>query len=103
MFGFSLNVDEDPIKVIFNGDLDIDSTEVVEEDLLPNIKSYQKVMLDFTEVLFVDSSGMGLLIHLVQTLQEEGVNVTIANVREEVMDVFNLLQLPDILGDDVFI
>ena len=46
---------------------------------------------------------MGLLLNLVQTLNEAGTKVIVSNVREEVMEVFELLQLPDILGDDVFV
>ena len=46
---------------------------------------------------------MGLLLNLVQTLKETGTKVIVSNVREEVMEVFELLQLPDILGDDIFV
>lgn len=46
---------------------------------------------------------MGLLLNLVQTFNDKGTKVTISNVKDEVMDVFDLLQIPEILGDGVFV
>ena len=103
MIRFSLNQGEEHLEVILEGDLDIDSTEVVEEELIPKLVSEKVININFENVPFVDSSGMGLLLNLVQTLNEAGIKVTVSNVREEVMEVFDLLQLPDILGDDVFV
>lgn len=103
MITFSLNSDKDNLDVSLSGDLDIDSTEVVEEELIPAMKNYKVVSVNFENVLFVDSSGIGLLLNLVQTLNENGTQVTISNVKEEVMEVFHLLQIPDILGEHVFV
>ncbi|MCQ6275525.1 STAS domain-containing protein [Bacillus sp. V3B] len=103
MIRFLLNPGEEHLDVILEGDLDIDSTEVVEEELIPKLVSEKAINIKFENVPFVDSSGMGLLLNLVQTLNEAGTKVTVSNVREEVMEVFELLQLPDILGDDVFV
>ena len=103
MLEFSLNPKEDHIEVILEGDLDIDATEIIEEELIPALENYQSIKINFEHVPFVDSSGMGLLMNLVQTLKESSAKVLIMNVREEVMEVFELLQLPDILGEDVFV
>jgi anti-anti-sigma factor len=103
MINFSLHPAENHIVVKLNGDLDIDSTEVVEEQLVPNLQLYKTVCVDFEKIQFVDSSGMGILIHLVQYLNAKEIHVTISNVNEEVMGVFELLQLPEILGEDVFV
>lgn len=103
MIKFSINPEEDYVNVNLEGDLDIDGTEVIEEELIPALKHYQVIKLDFDNVPFVDSSGIGLLMNVVHTLQDTGVKVTIHRVRDEVMDIFDLLQLPDILGDEVFV
>ncbi|MGO4888396.1 lipid asymmetry maintenance protein MlaB [Anaerobacillus sp. MEB173] len=103
MFSFSIKETDNAIEVIFAGDLDIEGTEVVENELIPALNNCQRVNIDFTDVPFVDSSGMGLLLDLVQTLKEKGTIVTITKVSEEVMDVFDLLQIPEILGSDVFV
>lgn len=103
MIKFSLNPREDHVEVKLDGDLDIDGTEIVEEELIPALENYQSVNLNFENVPFVDSSGMGLLMNLVHTLKGAGTKVTVLHVKEEVMEVFELLQLPDILGEGVFI
>ncbi len=103
MLKFSLNQKEDHIEVILEGDLDIDGTEVVEEELIPAIENYRFVNINFEHVPFVDSSGMGLLMNVVHTLKASNAKVRVMNVRDEVMEVFELLQLPDILGEDVFV
>ncbi|WP_174726997.1 STAS domain-containing protein [Mesobacillus harenae] len=103
MIEYSLIPLENHLVVNLYGDLDIDSTEVIEEELLPFVSNYKKVHFKFEEVPFVDSSGMGLLLNLVQTLSEKGIKVKILGIREEIMEVFELLQLPEILGDGIFV
>ncbi|MCM3443394.1 STAS domain-containing protein [Metabacillus halosaccharovorans] len=102
MFKFSLHPNEDHVEVTLQGDLDIDGTEVIEEELLPALENYLFININFEHVPFVDSSGMGLLMNLVHTLQKSNAKVHVVNVKEEVMEVFELLQLPEILGEDVF-
>lgn len=103
MLTYSQNADLENIEIRLSGDLDIDSTEIVEETLLPLMEKYRIVNLDFSEVVFVDSSGMGLLMNVVRTLNEGGTKIHILNVREDVMEIFEMLQIPHILGSDVFI
>ncbi|TFE04219.1 STAS domain-containing protein [Jeotgalibacillus salarius] len=103
MFSYEIEKESDRAKVMFEGDLDIDCTEVIEEELIPALVDYKSVVIEFGEVEFVDSSGMGLLLNLVQSLRDEDVSVHIRRVREEVMEVFDLLQIPEILGRQTFV
>ncbi|WP_227937280.1 STAS domain-containing protein [Alkalihalobacillus deserti] len=102
MIRFLANKVNHTVEVKLMGDLDIDSTEVIEVELMPTIEPFESVDLNFEGVPFIDSSGIGLLLNAVQTLNSQGTKVTITNVREEVMDIFELLQIPDILGEGVF-
>ncbi|WP_096156849.1 MULTISPECIES: STAS domain-containing protein [Bacillus] len=103
MFVYCLEVDECSLEVLLSGDLDIEGTEVMEYELVPNLLHSKKVNINFKDVAFVDSTGMGLLINLVQTLTEQDIQITISNVRSEIMEVFDLLQLPQIIGEELFI
>ena len=104
MIQFSVeSLSERKAVICLKGDLDIDSTEVVEEKILPEIAGYSEVTLDFAEVPFVDSSGMGLLLNVVHFLNDQDKSVKIINVKEDVQIVFDLLQIPEILGEDIFI
>ncbi|NGZ73791.1 STAS domain-containing protein [Saccharibacillus alkalitolerans] len=102
MFAYQINRNEDEAVVIFEGDLDIESGEVLEEDILPAVSEYPNIRLNFGEVYFVDSSGIGLIIRTVDELRERGRSVKIEHVRPEVMEVFELLQIREILGEEAF-
>ena len=103
MINFSLKEVDRNLEVKIGGDLDIDSTEIVDDQLIPTMEKYEFVNVNFEDVPFVDSSGMGLLLNMVQSLNEKGTKVTISNIRQDVLDVFELLQLPEIVGEGVFI
>ncbi|WML49523.1 STAS domain-containing protein [Neobacillus sp. PS3-34] len=103
MIKYSLFPNGKNLEISLHGDLDIDSTEVIEEELIPAMEKYKTVKVNFGNVPFVDSSGMGLLMDLVHTLNDKGTIVTVSDVSDEVMQVFQLLQLPEILGQQVFV
>ncbi|MED4882721.1 STAS domain-containing protein [Bacillus smithii] len=103
MIKYFYNEVEDRLDVKLEGDFDIEGTEVVEEELIPTMLNYKTVNIDFENVPFVDSSGMGLLIDIVKTLNDKGIKVTISKVRQEVIEVFEIIQLPEILGEEVFV
>lgn len=88
--------------VKFEGDLDIEATEIMEEQICPDLRKNKSIEIDFGSVSFVDSSGIGLLITLIQNLHETGSEVVISHLQPEVRTVFALLQLPEILGHSVF-
>jgi anti-anti-sigma factor len=101
MFRYDLVDDGTKTNVFLEGDMDIDVTELMEQELCPQLMNSKEVQLDFSKVPFVDSSGIGLLITLVMKLRDQGNKVQIMNIIPEVKQVFDLLQLPEILGHDV--
>jgi anti-sigma B factor antagonist len=101
MFNYHLVDEATKTKVIFEGDMDIDGTEIIEQELSPLLLNRKEVEFDFSKVLFVDSSGIGLLITLVTKLGDQGNKVRIVNITPDVKMIFDLLQLPEILGHDV--
>ncbi|WP_274856896.1 STAS domain-containing protein [Bacillus methanolicus] len=103
MISFSLNEVDGNLDVKLEGDLDIDGTEVIEEQLIPTMEKYKAVNINFANVPFVDSTGVGLLLNVIQSLNEKGVKVTISNVRQEIFDIFELLEIPEIVGEGVFV
>lgn len=102
MFHYAINEVEGLTQVHFNGDLDIEATELFEERLLPEVNKSREVLINFTNVPFVDSSGIGLLLNLVRFLQASNIAVNISGVTPDVKIIFDLLQIPDIVGEHVF-
>jgi anti-anti-sigma factor len=104
MFSYELIESNEKAVIYFKGDLDIEVTEIIEEQVIPLLKDYKKVDINMSEVLFVDSTGIGLLINLVDTLRntESGIKVTISNIQPQVQEVFEIIELKEILGEEVF-
>ena len=57
---------------------------------LPNI---QKVNLDFQQVAYIDSTGIGVLIQLHNMMEAEGVELVFTNLNEVVKDILELVAL----------
>lgn len=102
MFHFDILAEMTPCILALEGDMDIDAYEIVKEDIIPALGSLTAVVISFARIRFVDSTGIGLLIELVQTLQKNGTSVTITDVSADIQEIFQLLQLPDILGKEIF-
>ncbi|RTR36166.1 anti-sigma factor antagonist [Robertmurraya yapensis] len=103
MFSYNLKHDNLYATIQFHGDLDIEVTEMMEYEIIPALQQFSHIEIDLQEVPFVDSTGIGLLLNLIQTFKkgEDGVQVTITNIQPLVKEVFEMLQLADILGDEV--
>lgn len=103
MFTYEVKQNDGITEVAFQGDMDIDVTEIIEGEITSRLLDCLAVEIDFSQVSFVDSSGIGLLISLVHCLKERNVQITIVKVKDDVKQVFQLLQLLEILGPDVFV
>jgi anti-anti-sigma factor len=103
MFSYSLDKIGHNMSIRFIGDLDIEVSEVMEEEIIPVLGGSKQVDFDFSRVPFVDSTGIGLLINLVEILKKngEGVQIKINKIQPLVKEVFDMLQLQEILGDEV--
>lgn len=104
MFRFNVQDEHEKTIIHFDGDLDIEATEVIEDELMNEISQTSGLVeFDFTNIDFVDSSGIGLLITLISVLKDSEKKPTITNINEDVKVVFELLQLQEILGEEVVI
>jgi exopolysaccharide biosynthesis polyprenyl glycosylphosphotransferase len=57
----------------------------------------QKVVLDFNQTTFIDSSGVGALISNLKTAREKEIELILKNVGPQVMAVFSLTSLDQVL------
>jgi anti-anti-sigma factor len=104
LFNYELLMHGDKSAVVcFHGELDIDATEIFEDDLTPQLLEFSVIKLNFSDVHFVDSSGIGLLISLINHLKQQNIQVGVINLQDDVKQIFLLLQLPEILGEEVFV
>ncbi|WP_102345147.1 STAS domain-containing protein [Bacillus sp. Marseille-P3661] len=91
------------LQVYLDGELDIEGTEIIKEELIPMLLKVKAVDVSLEKVPLIDSTGIGLLIDLVKTLRENQSEITISNVSEDIFEIFEIIQLPEILGEKVFV
>lgn len=73
-------------------------TEEVSTELKPILsREGNKMILDFKNIEFMDSSGIGCVISLVKTAESNHSEIKLCNISSEIMDVLELLHLPTIL------
>jgi anti-anti-sigma factor len=103
MLSFHIITNNQDASIIFNGDLDIEATEILEDEIIPSMVAYENVDIDLSGVPFVDSTGIGLLINLIETIKSKwgNVQIIIKHIQPLVKEVFEMLQLNEIFGEKV--
>jgi anti-anti-sigma factor len=56
----------------------------------------QKMILDFSQTIFIDSSGVGVLMYILRHVQTHKIDLALWSVHPEVKEVFSLLDLDDL-------
>lgn len=101
MFKYKIDRSDTELTAYFEGDLDIEVTETLEDQFYYECTGVKTITIDFKNVSFVDSTGIGLLIDLVTKLKNDGADVRIIHVSDDVNEIFTILQISTILGDGV--
>jgi anti-sigma B factor antagonist len=84
--------------LFFAGELDMAVGDEVGRLLREYGERNQRVTVDFRDVTFVDSSGICSLFYTTKDLLSAGKHVEIVNVREEILDILELLGVAEALG-----
>jgi anti-sigma B factor antagonist len=72
-------------------------TDGVKEELKSLFSSPNtKLILDLTNIQFIDSSGFGVFLSIMKTANNSYGHFKISNISEEVMELFKLLQLHNV-------
>lgn len=93
-------VKEDSLVVIMEGELDHHSTEEARNkiDNQLDVEGINKLILDFSKVSFMDSSGIGVVIGRYKKLSAKNGRVCIVGVSPSVKRVFELSGMFKIIG-----
>jgi len=62
----------DALVVALAGEFDLASAQLVDEELARAQESYSVVILDLSEVTFMDSTGLHVVLHVDERMQEAG-------------------------------
>ncbi len=82
-----------------NGEIDLHVSPDVEQLLTSLIaKRPKQVVVDLSGVTFIDSSGLAVLIHALQNVQEYGGRLLLSGINDDVRTIFRMARL-----DQVFV
>ena len=79
--------------VAFTGEVDLESSPVAREILLKCLESTSKVIVDLSEVTYIDSSGVASLVEALQAAKKNGSQFALATVSEPTRRVLELARL----------
>ena len=84
--------------VHLDGEIDMDVTEKAKEVIFPVIDSGKEVHLNLSQVQYMDSSGISVLIESHQRALEKNTKVIIKDVSKSVLKVIIMAKLEQILN-----
>ena len=91
--------EEGSISTVFlNGEIDMDVTEKAKEVIFPHIDAGKEVHLNLSNVQYMDSSGISVLIESHQKALEKNTKVIIKEVSKSVLKVIMMAKLEQILN-----
>ena len=84
--------------VFLDGEIDMDKTEAAKEVIFPHIDAGKEVHLNLSQVQYMDSSGISVLIESHQKATEKGTKMIVKDVSKSVLKVIMMAKLEQILN-----
>ena len=84
--------------IFLDGEIDMDKTEEVKEVVFPHIDAGKEVHLNLSNVQYMDSSGISILIESHQKALEKGTKLVVKDVSKSVLKVIMMAKLEQILN-----
>lgn len=79
--------------IAFTGEVDLESSPAAREILLKCLESTGKVIVDLSEVSYIDSSGVASLVEALQAAKKNGSQFSLAAASEPTRRVLELARL----------
>ena len=73
------------------GRIDTKTSPILENDIQKYIDSTDNMILDFTNVDYISSGGMRVLLALHKRLKKKGGTLKVINVKDSIYDIFKLV------------
>jgi anti-sigma B factor antagonist len=84
--------------VALEGDIDLQSSPAVRQQLLACFEDHTRVVVDLSGVTYIDSSGVASLVEAFQLSRKKSGSFSLANVSSAVMRVLSLARLDKVFA-----
>lgn len=86
-------------KIFIDGEFDIYNAHEARTKILEAYENNKSdIVLDFSGVSFMDSTGLGILISIQKIMEEEGHKIKIVNVDNKIKKIFVITELDKVFG-----
>lgn len=95
-----IKIKDDMLKVNLKGEIDHHMALAIREEIDHHIEKYRikKVLLNFKDVSFMDSSGVGMIIGRYKKLQKTGGKVGVVYLTPKIKRIFEMSGLFNIIN-----
>jgi len=94
-------MEKDMLILQMSGVLDIATVELLQNSI-NHLGEIKKIICDFDNIKFVDSTGVGSIASVIRECRKNEVSIKINNILPEVFEVLDILGLPEIFGEETF-
>ncbi|MGC6512707.1 MAG: STAS domain-containing protein [Parvibaculales bacterium] len=94
---FSFSKDNNSLKLFLSGDIDLEVTPDIKNQLSDEIEECGSLDIDGSRVSYIDSSGVSILVIAMQSCAKNDVPFTISKLSEQLMRVIELAHLDKLL------
>lgn len=78
------------LEVKVSGRLDTNTAPDLESSVTPDLKSCKKLVLELSELDYISSAGLRVVLTFYKSLSAEGKSMVVKHVNDEVMEVFDM-------------
>ncbi|MCL2013514.1 MAG: STAS domain-containing protein [Oscillospiraceae bacterium] len=89
--------ENDKITLTVEGKLNTGASQQFQEAVMAALEEANELILDFTQLVYLASSGIRVLVLGAQTAEVSGKTLVLTNVNDDVMEVFEITGLTDAL------
>ena len=92
---FSVKKDKNGVVVVgVDGQLIVGNRQELKQKVLDELeKGERKFLIDFSQTGYIDSSGLGVLVSLSKKIREQGGELRLANLNDDLQTLFELTKL----------
>ena len=90
--------DNDTLNAVISGRIDTSTSPELDNEIKSSLDGIKKLVLDFTKVEYISSSGLRVLLSLHKTMAAAGGELIISKPAEMVVEVFEVTGFADILN-----
>lgn len=94
-------MEKDMLILKMSGVLDISTVDLLQNSI-NHLDEIKKVICDFENIRFVDSTGVGSIANVIKVCLQNKVSIKVNNILPEVFEVLDILGLPEIFGEETF-